>query len=77
MAKYGITHKVSTTYHPQTNGQAEVANHEIKLILEKIVKPTRKDWSLRLIDALWAYRTYKTLLGTSPYHLLYGKLAIF
>ena len=28
MGKYGITHKVSTAYHPQTNGQAELANRE-------------------------------------------------
>ncbi|XP_058222979.1 uncharacterized protein LOC131332703 [Rhododendron vialii] len=35
MKKYGITHKISTAYHPQTNGQAELANREIKHILEK------------------------------------------
>jgi Integrase core domain. len=57
MHKYGVTHKVSLSYHPQTNGQAELANREIKHILEKTVNPSRKDWSLRLTDALWAYRT--------------------
>jgi hypothetical protein len=55
--KYSITHKVATPYHPQTSGQVKVSNLEIKHILEKTVRPDRKDWSLRLNDALWAYRT--------------------
>nr|KAJ0214370.1 hypothetical protein LSAT_V11C400225310 [Lactuca sativa] len=52
LKKYNVTHRFSTAYHPQTNGQAEVSNREVKSILEKTVNPTRKDWSLRLDDAL-------------------------
>ena len=37
--KHGVKHKVATTYHLQTNGQVELANKEIKDILEKVAFP--------------------------------------
>ena len=52
LAKYGVRHRVATPYHPQTSGQVEVSNREIKKILEKTVATSRKDWSSRLHEAL-------------------------
>ena len=75
LKKNGVKRKVATAYHPQTSGQVDVSNRDIKSILQKTIGTTRKDWSLKLDDALWAYRTaYKTPLGTTPYHLVYGKV---
>ncbi|GJV55546.1 reverse transcriptase domain-containing protein [Tanacetum coccineum] len=35
MSKYGVTHRLSTAYHPQTSGQVEVTNRGLKRILER------------------------------------------
>ncbi|CAM8965098.1 unnamed protein product [Rhodiola kirilowii] len=74
LKKYGVYHKIGTPYHPQTSGQVEISNREIKSILGKTVSSHRKDWASKLDDALWAYRTaYKTPIGMSPFRLVYGK----
>ncbi|GKF36361.1 reverse transcriptase domain-containing protein [Tanacetum coccineum] len=74
MLKYGVTHRLSTAYHPQTSGQVEVSNRGLKRILERTVGENRASWSDKLDDALWAFRTaYKTPIGCTPYKLIYGK----
>ncbi|GJW87253.1 putative nucleotidyltransferase, ribonuclease H [Tanacetum coccineum] len=74
MKRYGVVHRFSTAYHPQTNGQVKNTNREIKRILEKTIGNNRKDWSYKLDDALWAFRTaFKTPLGTTSFRIIYGK----
>ena len=74
LAKYGVNHRVASPYHPQTSGQVELGNRELKLILEKTVNKSRSDWPTKINDALWAYRTaYKNPMGMSPYRMVYGK----
>ncbi|GJX26784.1 reverse transcriptase domain-containing protein [Tanacetum coccineum] len=74
MLKYGVTHRLSTAYHPQTSGQVEVSNRGLKRILERTIGEHRASWFDKLDDALWAFRTaFKTPIGFTPYKLVYGK----
>ncbi|XP_071740082.1 uncharacterized protein [Rutidosis leptorrhynchoides] len=72
--KYGVTHRFSTIYHPQTSGQVENTNHSLKCILEKTVNDKPNIWQRKLDDVLWAFRTaFKMPIGTTPVRLVYGK----
>ncbi|XP_070034898.1 uncharacterized protein [Nicotiana tomentosiformis] len=66
LEKYGVRHKVATSYHPQTSGHVEVSNRDIKSVLTKTM-------NAMLDDALWAYCTaFKTPIGMSSYKLVFG-----
>ncbi|GJW96956.1 putative nucleotidyltransferase, ribonuclease H [Tanacetum coccineum] len=66
MKRYGVNHRFSTSYHPQTSGQVKNTNRALKRILEKTVKDNPSIWSRKLDDARWAFRTaYKTPTHTT------------
>ncbi|GKE27515.1 reverse transcriptase domain-containing protein [Tanacetum coccineum] len=74
MLKYGVTHRLSTVYHPQTSGQVEVSNRGLKCILERTIGENHASRSNNLDDALWAFRTaFTTPIRCTPCKLVYGK----
>jgi transposase InsO family protein len=74
LSKLRIEHRVSTAYHPQTNGQAETSNRQLKSIFNKTIEKGGKDWSKKFDEALWVYRTtFKTPIGMTPHQFVYGK----
>nr|GEY81922.1 reverse transcriptase domain-containing protein [Tanacetum cinerariifolium] len=74
MLKYGVTHRLSIVYHPQTIGQVDVSNHGLTHILERTIGENRASWSDKLDDALWAFCTaFKTPIGCTHYKLMYEK----
>ncbi|GJV76152.1 reverse transcriptase domain-containing protein [Tanacetum coccineum] len=66
MSKYRVTHRLATAYHPQTSGQVEVSNQDLKRILERTVEENHALWSDKLDDALWAFRPF-TITKVFPY----------
>nr|GEW80762.1 reverse transcriptase domain-containing protein [Tanacetum cinerariifolium] len=78
MLKYGVTHRLSTAYHPQTSGQVEVSNRGLKRILERTIGENRASWLEKLDDALLAFRTaYKIPIGCILTSLCMERHAIF
>ncbi|GJS03220.1 reverse transcriptase domain-containing protein [Tanacetum coccineum] len=76
MSKYGVTHRLSTPYHPQTSGQVEVTNRGLKRILERTVgERNRASWYDKLVVhyELLEIRLQKLLLGCNSVKLVYGK----
>nr|GFA07141.1 reverse transcriptase domain-containing protein [Tanacetum cinerariifolium] len=64
MAKYGVTHRLSTAYHPQTSGQVEVTNHGLRRILERTIfsGKLKSRWSGPFtISKIYPYGTAKLI----------------
>lgn len=74
LEKYNVKYKVSTPYHPQTCGQAEVSNRLLKQILEKTVSTSHRDQAKQFGETLWEYMTqFKIHIVLYPYQFVYRK----
>jgi len=75
LKELAIKHVTSSVEHPQTNGQAEVANKVILGQLKKRLGTTKGRWADELLEVLWAYRcTPQSSAGETLYN--YGTDAV-
>jgi len=65
-------HRISSAYHPQTNGLVERCNQTLQHSLVKVVDEHQSDWDEKLDGILFAYRIapQKSTKHT-PFELMY------
>ena len=69
----GISHAVSTPYHPQSNGLCERANATVKSMIKKLSSDNPASWDKLLQCALFAYREVpQETTGFSPFEMVFG-----
>ncbi|RFU77263.1 reverse transcriptase domain [Trichoderma arundinaceum] len=73
MAKLGTNHKLSTAYHPQTDGQTERTNQIIEHYLRAYINREMDDWVEKLPTAQLCYNCTKSeSTGLTPFFANYG-----
>lgn len=72
----GFRHRVTSAYHPQSNGLDERMNQTLKAALQKLVNDSQDDWDQLLDNVLFAYRTSRQASTKyTPFFLMYGREA--
>jgi transposase InsO family protein len=70
----GIKHKLSTAYHPQTDGQTERANQTLEAYLRHYVNYAQDNWVIYLPMAQLALnQQISATTGVTPFYANFGK----
>ena len=72
----GTELKMSSAYHPQTDGQTEVVNRCLETYLRCMAGERPRDWAKWIPLAEWWYNTtFHSATQTTPYEVVYGQPA--
>lgn len=70
----GITQALSTSFHPQTDGQTENMNKLVEDVMRNYVSAIQTDWDTWLPQAEFAINNaYNASIKTTPFRLVYGR----
>jgi len=69
----GTSLKLSTSYHPQTDGQTEIVNKCLETYLRCFTQDSPKRWTYWLLWAEYNYNsTWHSAIRMTPYEAVYG-----
>ena len=69
----GMKRSLTTSYHPQSDGQTEIMNQGLEISIRAYIGPERDDWSEMLDTLALSYNSSThTATGFSPAYLLRG-----
>lgn len=69
----GMKRSLTTSYHPQADGQTEILNQSLEIALRAYISPTRDDWVSHLDNLALSYNsTPHTATTFAPTYLLHG-----
>ena len=72
----GFKHKITSAYHPQSNGLDERLNQTLKSKLQQLVNEHMDDWDELIDNILFAYRSSRQdSTKCTPFLLMYGREA--
>jgi hypothetical protein len=70
----GTKLNMSTSYHPQTDGQTEIMSRHIIASLRHYIAPLGKDWAKHLANAEFALNNHtSSTTGQTPFFLLHNQ----
>ena len=73
----GTDHRISSAYHPQSNGLDERLNQTLTRALVKFVNDNQDDWDAHIKSILFAYRTSKNdSTKFTPFELMFGRASV-
>ena len=73
VAKLGTKLLFSTTCHPQTDGQTEVVNRTLSMLLRTMIKRNLNEWEDCLPHVEFAYnRAIHSTMQMCPFEVVYG-----
>ena len=70
----GTQLRMSSAYHPQSDGQTEALNRVIEQYLRAFVHQKPKEWGKLLLWVEWSHNTaWNAATGTTPYEVTFGR----